>query len=265
MVKPMKHLILWVGLWLFGTAGVAQAEIPAWVGSGERLEYALSFGPIGLGTAVLDYRPRPTFAVSGSASVLGGYAITATASAKIPFLSLQEDLSSRGAHVAGFAFRPSIYTTRQRENSYRSDKVLTFDWSTRKAAYKNFLDTADVAKPIALVPQARDMLSALYALRMKGREVLNGPVNVPMVGLKRTYRLKATKGPIEKLKMADGKKMWAYRIPLVMEEIVDGKPVPGSVKDAWTIWASDTAAFVPVKIEAKLKFGTFSGVLKHVP
>lgn len=266
MVCAMMRWILMIGLWLFGTSGTANAEVPRWVGQGERLDYGLSFGPLGLGTATLAYTPHTAFVPGAASDVSGSYGITGVARAKVPFLSLEENLASRGIHVVGVPFRPTVYTTRQHENSYRSDKVLKFDWKALQTRYQNKLDVTDVAdKPLALVPTARDMLSALYALRMEGRTVLGRGVDVPMVGLKRLYRLKASKGPIEKLKLGDGKKVWAYRIPLVMEEVVDGKPVSGSVKDSWTIWATDTVDFVPVRVEAKMKFGTFTAVLKRMP
>jgi hypothetical protein len=234
MVPPMRTLFLVAGLWL----GCIPAAM-AWQDASEVLPYRVSWGPLSIGKAWLEYQPAPN-----------GYAVQAKVKDSSMWIDLEDVWRAEGVQPG---WQSRFYTAKQKENDYRADKRITFKPNPGKAVYQNLLGgEADIE--VKLPPGTRDILSSLYALRAGGLEALKKPRTMQVMGLKKVFPLDvkaAVKEPATKTMPA----VWR------VEMLAHGGSVNKPRTDRWTVWLSDTPQLVPVKIQASVKLGTFTAVL----
>ncbi|PZP39429.1 MAG: hypothetical protein DI585_04100 [Pseudomonas fluorescens] len=238
----MKTIIWSMGLWLLGIAPVAALDLR----TPETLAYSVYWGPVKMGAAQLTYTPEK-----------GRYTLRAEVKDNSSLIDLSDSWESRGVHTEKAPFRPEVYHVKQAENSYRADKTMTFDRAAKVVRYQNHIDATDEVEPLPLV-DARDVLATVYTWRLRGDEEVMRGANVPMVSLKREITLKREAGVRETLKV--GKRtlpVWKVQ----MRTIKGTKPS----KDTWTVYLTDDAAMVPVRIVAATKFGTFRAELDQLP
>jgi hypothetical protein len=234
----MGRLILFIAV-AFLLAGTGYAY--DWRADGERLHYKVSYGWFSAGEAELLYQPASA----------ASYTIVARAWVDLPFADLRERLRVEGTHhINPGPFLPDVYTQVQAENDFRADKATTFDWKKRQAAYDNRLDAAP-AEIFDLAEQSRDVLSALYYLR-QAVSAQGDVAPLPVVSLHRRYMMYVDVAEPSLVKIGD-KKVPVRRVVPRLEPV--GHKKRSSIK--WTIWMTDDAARLPVKIDAVTKFGSF--------
>lgn len=234
MVPAMRTLFLVAGLWLGCIPGVW-----GWQESSEVLPYRVSWGPMTVGKAWLEYQPDPK----------GTYAIQAKVKDSSMWIDLEDMWRAEGTKAG---WQSKLYTAKQKENDYRADKRITF--GPTKAVYENLLG-GEPSITVVLPQGTRDILSSLYALRASGLAELKKPRTMQVMGLKKVFPLNikaATLTPASKAMPA------AWRV----EMLAHGGSVNKPRTDKWTVWLSDTPALVPLRIEAAVKLGTFTAVLQ---
>jgi hypothetical protein len=236
-------------LWL-GCTSAALAGEPApspWTASPETLTYDVGWGPLPLGRATLAYQPE------GAA-----YGLTAHVEDSSIFIDLDDTW-----HAAGKAngWASQAYTAKQKENDYRADKRVTFRYGKKgvasggTATYENFIGQ-EPSQTIVLPAGARDVLSTLYNLRAQGLSALQQPRQVPVMGLKRVGLL-----DIRPVVVAPGRE--AGETPVWLLEMLFDNQNPAKPRtDTWKIWLADDGRLTPIKIEAKVKLGTFTARLR---
>lgn len=234
MVRRMRTPFLVAGLWLGCIPGLF-----AWQESSEVLLYRVSWGPLAIGKAWLEYQPGAN----------GAYAVQARVKDSSMWIDLEDAWRAEGIRPG---WESKIYTAKQKENDYRADKRITF--TPGKAVYQNLLGgEADI--PVDLPKGTRDILSSLYAVRAGGLDALKKPRTMQVMGLKKVFPLEMRAAVRES---ATKNSPAAWRV----EMLAHGGSVNKPRTDKWTVWLSDTLALVPVKIEARLKLGTFTANLQ---
>lgn len=235
----MKRWVWIMGLWLVGIGHAMAMDVK----SAETLRYRLYWGPMAVGDAQLDYR------ADGDR-----YQIKAEVVDDSSLIDLHDVWQAEGRHTKARAFVPDVYKVVQAENSYRADKTMVFDRKAGKVIYTNRRDAADKVDALPL-SDARDVLSAVYAWRLVNEADVSKPAQIPMISMKREVVLERKVGVKDRVQIG-GQKRDAWRVE--MRVIKNGKPS----KDIWTVFVSDDAHRVPLKIVAKTKFGTFNAILK---
>jgi len=148
--------------------------------------------------------------------------------------------------------RGSVFS---QEGRHRRMQVTRFDQLQRKATYE--MTTATVHKRELQLPSpAHDPLSALYALRTlamrAGDTTTFAVVNDGMV-----HTVKVTIAGREPVDTPLGRQN-AWRL---LPQALDSRGGPGN--DQVTIWISDDARRLPLRIDAKLDVGVFRLVLRE--
>lgn len=230
----MKRMIITTLLWL----GCTVAHASAWMEAPEDLNYSVSWGPINLGKATLSYTPEAN----------GGYTVGARVKDSSMWIEIEDEWKARGK-VAGGAWLPDVYTAKQQENDYRADKKVTFADGT--ATYQNLISPEpDVV--VDLPEGAKDALSTLYNLRARGPEALKKAHKLPVMGLKQVNMLEIRPAVGEAL---NGGMPTLWRVDMFLTH--KGRT------DRWRLWLRNNDSLTPVKIEASLKLGTFTALLKQ--
>lgn len=236
MVAPMRKLFLFAGLWLGCIPGAW-----AWQDSSEVLRYRLNWGPMNIGRAWMEYQP----------SADGSYSIQVQVRDSSMWVKINNTWRAEGTRPG---WRSKLYTAKQQENDYRADKRVTF--SPGKAVYQNLIGSepdVTVALPSA---STRDIMSSVYALRAQGLEALKKPQTMQVMGLKKVFPLDV-KAAVKEPATRNAPAVWR------VDMLAHGGSVNKPRTDSWTVWLSDTPALVPVKIQAKVKLGTFTALLQH--
>lgn len=243
----MIRAILILALWLLGTAGSAWAFD---VGQHEVLRYTVQWGFLTAGKADIEYTPGV------EKNGLTPYVLEVRVQDSSILLDMQDSWRSEGHHSAARPFVPDRYVVVQHENSYRADKVMTFDAVKKQVTYQNRLHDYDKADPVPWEGMMRDAMSAVYSWRLKGAEALGQADRVEVMGVKRPFTL--VKGAAKKEQIVlKGKSVEVWSVPFATE--VDGK----ASRDSWVVQLRDDAVLTPVRIVARNKFGTFRAVLKE--
>lgn len=214
----------------------------------EVLNYQVSWGPLSVGRAELMYMPEKS-------PESDGYSIRARVRDDSALLELDDVWQSRGHHQKTF-FTPSTYEALQRENSYRADKLVSFDAKAKAVTYLNRRSEHDKIAPLAWDGAMRDPLSAVYAWRLDSVQEMRQPSTIEVMGVKRPFTLIKQAARRETFSYA-GKKVDVWSVDL--NTSVDGK----LSKDSWTIKLRDDGRLTPIVVVARTKFGTFRATLEE--
>lgn len=148
--------------------------------------------------------------------------------------------------------RGSVYSD---ENGRRRMKSLRFNPDGRTALFEMQTST-NMTKDIAVPAQSQDALSALFALR--AMPLSSGmTIRMPVCISDTVYYMSATVGAREDVKTGIGTQP-ALRITPVMTDAT-GKPVGRKL----SLWLSDDARKVPLRLQADLAVGSFDLVLRE--
>lgn len=235
----MKTLIWTTGLWLVGIAQAFAFDLTV----PETLKYNVSWGPVHVGSAQLEYLP----------AAKGAYTLSASVKDASSLIDLDDSWQSLGSHTPTRPFVPQLYSVKQAENSYRADKTMTFDTKTGQVSYLNRIDLSDVV-PALKLSDARDALATVYAWRIGGLSEVQHAAQMTIVTLKKEVLLQRDAGVRENV-ILNGRSVPVWKVR--MTTIKDGK----TAKDSWLAYLTDDANLTPVWIVANTKFGSFRAVL----
>jgi hypothetical protein len=146
--------------------------------------------------------------------------------------------------------RGSIYSE---EGKRHRMKVTLFDQAKRRAQYEVQTRTV-VKKDFAIAPYSQDALGAIYVLRaipLKQGDTFS----MPVCDGGESYKVQVTVGGVETVKTGIGD-VRAWRITPVLPASQQTRKL--------TIWISDDARKLPVRMQAQLAVGSFDLTLKSV-
>jgi hypothetical protein len=223
----------WVG------AASVQGAVPFAVG--EKLEFSLQYGPIKAGTG--------TLLVSG----IGRIGSTpcyhfVSLSRSVPFF---DNIYPVRDQVESYADTANLVTYRiekhLHEGTYRLDSVVRLDPERGRAVYKD-------GTVYTVAPTVRDALSAFYYIRTLDLSV-GQTVSVPAHGDRKSYEIRVTVSRKETVKTPVG----TFRC-LVIQPTLKTTGIFRQTGDM-TIWVTDDARKIPVKLSSKIAVGSIVGVL----
>jgi hypothetical protein len=148
--------------------------------------------------------------------------------------------------------RGSIFS---REGSRTKLKVLQFDQAANKARYEVQTATT-VVTPLTVPSRTQDALSALFAMRSLAFRP-NTRTSMPVADAGEVYTLDLIVAGHEPVRTRSAT-MNAWRIGVT---VLDATGAIATDR-RFTIWFSDDARHVPVKLSAQLAVGTFNLVLR---
>jgi hypothetical protein len=155
-----------------------------------------------------------------------------------------------------FTLLPQRASLFSREGSRQRMKALRFDHPAGRGAFE--VTTSTTVKTDVILPrQAQDPLSAIYVLRSRPLKI-GAIFTMPVVDNGKVYRMEA-RVVARELVAAPVGPLNAWKI---VPTISDGHGRPTGEK--LSLWISDDARKLPVKLEADLSVGRFVIVLRDV-
>lgn len=219
---------------------------PDWKSEGERLTFKVGLGFVTAGKAEVLFEPTTE-----------KYRITSRAwtnEGVESFYVMRDRVTVEGAFANG-EFLTNSYQVELNENDYRADKKVTYDRSAQTASYQN-LRAKEAPKVYDIMPNTRDLLSALYYLRLNQKHAKAGDVfKLPLFDLERQYRAEIRVLEREELHTIFGK-IPTLKLQFYMRQVGGDK-----VKDDWSMWITDDAHYTPVRLKVSLPFGSFGARL----
>ena len=248
----MKHLVTGLCMMcivLFSIASNSESDsFPAQhpFVPGEKLTFALKWGNIPAGEAVLEVLPIEIL----KGEPVYHFVMTARTNSFVDVFYKVRD------RIDGYASldmtRSVLYKTKQHEGNHKRDIVVNFDWQSRQAQYSN---SGKTREPIPLMEGSFDPLSALYYTRMTDMhkdEYITRPV---------TDGKKNTLGVVSVLKRETIEVSHVTYETFLVEP--DTKDIGGVFKksdDAKIhLWLTADERRIPVKIRSKVAVGSFVG------
>lgn len=144
--------------------------------------------------------------------------------------------------------RGSIYSE---EGTRHRMKVTLFDQAKRRAQYEVQTRTV-VKKDLAIAPYSQDALGAVYVLRAIPLKQ-GDKFSIPICDAGESYRVQISVGGIESVKTGIGE-VRAWRITPTLPSADQARRL--------TIWISDDARKLPVRMQAQLAVGSFDLTLR---
>lgn len=139
--------------------------------------------------------------------------------------------------------RASIYS---QEGRRRRTKVTLFDHRKGKAHYE--LQTATLVKAdLAIPPGTQDALGLIYALRTRALKP-GETFTMPVCDAGESYTVRITVGGVERVKTGIGE-VRAWRLTPVLPAAQQARQL--------TLWISEDARRLPVRMQAQLAVGSF--------
>lgn len=224
-------------LWLMSLVLLPLGDILAL----ERLHYKVKFGFLTAGRAEITFNAQDT----------GDYDIKALAWTDTSLFDLKERLLVTGKT----GFKPSVFTMQQIENDYRALKTLRLEGEN--GVYQKNGNPKEI---FARHGAERDYLSALFNLRsLKNTDKFKaGQVIVEnVVGLNTAYRMELKVVKKRELYTAGLGNQLVWELRPVFVKLA---PKQGINKD-WRLYITADERRIPVRITAKLKFGSFNAWL----
>lgn len=145
--------------------------------------------------------------------------------------------------------RGSIYSE---EGKRHRMKVTLFDQAKRRAQYEVQTRTV-VKKELAIAPFSQDALGAVYVLRAIPLKQ-GDKFSIPICDGGQSYKVQIAVGGLETVKTGIGE-VRAWRITPALPSIDQARRL--------TLWISDDARKLPVRMQAQLAVGSFDLTLKN--
>jgi hypothetical protein len=215
-------------------------ELP--FGPGERLEFSIDYGFINAGGA--------TMVVERTRNVSGRECLDIHTEAKSNsvFSKIYKVWDRAQTFLEVETLLPRRFEKHQREGSYKKDAVVKFDREEHFARYEN-------GDEIVIHPWAQDELSAFYYVRMLPLEV-GKEVFIDNHANRKNYPLKVIVHRRETVEVGAGKFDCLVIEPVIREGGIF------SAKGTLTIWITDDARRMPVKMTTKVVVGSISATLQ---
>ncbi len=215
---------------------------------GERLTYALSWGIIGAGTAVLEIAERQTLADRPVVKLVHTARSNEFISAFYPVNNRVESLLDE---EAGY---PHHLLFKRREGRRKNDIEVIFDQAAHRATVTKDGHTETMEVP----PGVQDTLSVIYFCRALPALAVGSSTIIHVNHDKKNYRLELRIERTERLKGPLGE-FDTLRILAIM-------PFKGLFLNEGNIriWVTNDAARIPVLMKAKVIIGSVSATLSRV-
>ena len=226
---------------------------PAWLTQGETLVYDVSLLGKRIGRADFHLQPLPQ----------NKYQLTLRAWT-MDFWDKMYFTRDRwvvtGRHRPGQPFLTERHHIHLQERDDQRQREAVFDRTRHQVTYRNLLAQPVETQLLPMVPLTRDIISALYALRAQTAAITAGGVwTLPVHDLDDGYQLQVQADGQERVKTKAGTfNTWRLKLRLTHTTKAD------EVHDHVTLWVTDDAARVPVRISRALPLGRFVAELRGV-
>ncbi|OFV92796.1 MAG: hypothetical protein A3G76_10335 [Acidobacteria bacterium RIFCSPLOWO2_12_FULL_65_11] len=225
-------------------AAAPRRELPVPFKVGETLTYDVSWSSyLTAGTAVLTVREKkPSFNSTAYYIVAEGRPTPLVSKLYSLYYKMDTLLDS----YTLLPQRGSIYSEEGGQHHFRE---TTFDRAARRAAFEN-RSTSTVKSDLVVPPDVQDALSALYVLRAVPFRA-GDRMTMPVSDSGKNYKLVLQVAGPERLKTSLGE-LAAWRLrPIIYD--ADNQPVGRDI----SIWLSDDARRLPLKLQGDLPVGSF--------
>lgn len=262
-IKTKRFLPLFAllaALFAAPAAACAAPAAPGWLTRGETLLFHVT-GWLGIGAGYdeLRYMPQPGEAYPKVFMLVNRAWTTGTAQT---FYVMRDRVVINGRHEnTQNLFLPDSMHQQLNENDYRANKVVSFNRTNGKVTYDNKSPTGGPLKTFDLPPDGRELLTALYALRLSAAEPkINQEYVLPVQQLDRTGTLHVKILGRDTMDGPGGKKIAVLHVrPWVV--------FPGDKKKSkltLDLWVSDNPDHLPIRVDLSFRYGTFTAKLIKV-
>lgn len=240
-----------VAVGLMATAS-AQGDMPVPFKPGEALTYDVSWTTfLTAGQATLSVKERQA---SGSGA---RYYLVAEGRPSSTLQKLYHLYYKAESLLDTRTLRPSMATVYSDENGRKRHKTSTFR-GNGTVDYE--IKTATSSRSTVTVPAtAQDPLGALYVLRAIPLKPGQAPFTIPVTDSGKSYSMRVTVGARESVRSGIGT-LPAIRLTIAVSNTADRTEKPSQ----FTIWLSDDARRLPVKLQAGLAVGSVQLTLARV-
>jgi hypothetical protein len=229
-------------------APVKRTPRPVPFAPGETLTYDVSWSSfLTAGTATLSVKERkPSYGSEAYYLVAEG--------APTPLLAKLYDLYYKADSLLDvYSLLPQRGSIFSREGKRERTKITTFNHAAKKARFEVQTRTI-VKKDVAISAHAQDALGAIYALR--AAELKAGDrFAIPVCDDGEAFTVQVSVGQVEEVKTALGT-VRAWKITPTLPSSEGARRL--------TVWVTDDARRLPVRMEAQLAVGSFDLTLKSV-
>lgn len=171
-----------------------------------------------------------------------------------PFISRLYDLYYKADTLVDvYSLLPQRASIFSQEGRRQRTKVTTFDRRMRRAQYEVQTSTV-VKKNVAISKDAQDVLGALYAVRATPLKS-GGRFSIPICDGGEAYSAQVHVGPVESVKTGLGE-IRAFKL---IPALTSGDAAPAR---RLTLWVSEDARRLPVRMQAELAMGSFDLTLR---
>lgn len=243
-MSNFRSLTLLLVLIVFTLTGLlvstgAARELPFSVG--EKFVYRAKWGVIDAGEAVIETLPSESM---NGKKVLH-FAMTTNTSETVD--RIYKSKQRQDSYVDS-NFTHSVQYQKRSMGSHPREVVVYFDWKLHQAVYVNF---GEPERPVSLVPGTFDPLSMFFVIRMG--ELKEGKViEIPITDGKKFIAVKALVSGRERITVNDRE----YDTYVVVPNFDLSKAFDKNQPDL-KIWFTADKRRIPVKIQSKMKIGTF--------
>lgn len=243
-----RTLVTLAALLVFAGAAAPALRYPvvenkAWA-LGERLTYAIKYGPLRAGTSVLAVEDEIT--VNGRRC----YRIRSTSnSADWFFYRVRDSIVSYVDRDGLFSWRYEKY---QREGNYRTNEVAVFNHETRRVARN---DDGVIFEPQEIEPFTHDILGALYYVRTQPLAV-GDTLKFPVHDGRKSYTMEVSVLKRERIKVPAGEFDCLLLEPKLQSEGIFLS------RGRLFVWLSTDARRLPVRVKTTLPIGAIVASLE---
>jgi hypothetical protein len=232
----------------------AKVERPVPFRTGERLSYDISWSSFITATAA-----TATVAVREKRRAYGSVAYYIVAEGQpTPFLAAFYSVYYKAdTWLDAYTLLPLRASIFSQERARRESEVTLFDQARRRARFEAQGATTN-AWDLKLPPQTRDPVSAIFAMRTLPMKAGTRTL-MPMTLNGGLYQVRVTIDRKEPVATPMGTLPAWHITPLMLE---DGRPVASP--RGMTLWISDDARRLPLKMQVEMAVGTFNLTLREV-
>jgi len=242
-----KYILLFFTLFFLSTTFSQEKSVP--FKSGEWLRYKMSYsGFLRAGTAILEikekeYNGKKVFYTKGSGWTSGA----------VKWFFEVEDLYE--SYFDKETIKPYLFKRKIDEGGYKKHRITSFNYDSKKAYIQDFTLQSDTSVAFTNV---QDMMSSFYFLRSTETKNLKigDEIKLDMFMDSQVYPFKLRFLGREVLKTSFGKVKTLIFRPLVQSGRIF------KAQESVTIWITDDANKIPIKMMASLAVGSLRAELE---
>ena len=209
--------------------------------AGEKFVYRAKWGFIDAGEAVIETLPSESM----NGKTVLHFAMTTNTSENVD--RIYKSKQRQDSYVDG-NFTHSVQYQKRAMGSHPREVVVYFDWKLRQAVYANF---GEPERPVAIVPGTFDPLSMFFVIRMG--ELKEGKIiEIPITDGKKFIPVRALVSGRERITVNDRE----FDTYVVVPNFDLRKAFDRNQPDL-KIWFTADKRHIPVKIQSRMKIGTF--------